>query len=98
MIQAIKKQDSVSFSDEVELKVDYKISDVLLGNIPDQNMEGGEELIEYEIKFDLPPKNKLKNKCENLCKKGKKYQMHTPQLKRECVEVVNLKKIIFLLF
>jgi hypothetical protein len=99
MMQAIKREEDLAdYTEDCEMKGDYKIADVLLGNIPDHPMEAGEELIEYEIKFDLPQKNKLRNKCGNLSKKGKKYQMHPPELKRECVELVKIKKINFFLF
>lgn len=89
MMRTIKREDLACYSDETELKTDYKISDVVLGNMPDQTLDLGDEMIEYEIKYDQTPKNKLKNKCANQTKKGKKYQMHPTQLKRECVEQVN---------
>ncbi len=98
-MQTIKTEDELTdYPQDCEMKTEYKITDVLLGNIPDEGPEGGDELIEYEIKFDLPLKNKLKNKCGTLTKKGKKYQMHPPALKRECVELVKFKKINFFLF
>jgi D-mannonate dehydratase len=91
-MQSILRKESNDYSEEAESACDVKISEILLDLHQVKEDEEYQDTDEYELKFEIEENHLLKSEIESRAKSQKKYRMHTPEIKRLCVEVVIFKK------
>jgi hypothetical protein len=91
-MQSILTRNSDDYSEQVESVCDVKISEVLLDFHQENDNEEYQESDEFQVKIDYQENHSFTSKIDSSLKSQKKYRMHTPEIKRQCVDWVIYKK------
>ncbi len=87
-MQSILARNSDDYFEEEESACNVKISEVLLVLRQENDDEEYQESDESEVKIEYHENHSFTSKIDSSVKSQKKYRMHTPEIKRLCVEWV----------